>query len=217
MTDSPRRDAVDRAVADHYAQKSLDAATLAALREQIQAVSPVASSAPPERAPSKTTAPDREPVRATTRLRTRLMAGIITMAVIAVAMLAWPSPAITGDALAHEIASSHVMNLDPDIAAGSFDEAREELDKLDFAAVRPSPQVMPDFSMTGARYTRVGGEMGAQFHIKDAAGRPCSLFQVRDDDAFRNVRDATYEVDGVRVRVWREAGVLMGLAETASS
>ena len=211
MTDSPRRDAVDRAVADHYARKSLDAATLAALRDQIHAASP--SPARPE--PAKT-APDREPARNTTRLRTRLMVGIVGLAVVTVAMLAWPSPAITGDALAHEIASSHVMHLDVDIEAESFAEARRELEKLDFAAVRPDADVMPDFRLTGARYTRVGGEMGAQFHIEDAAGRPCSLFQVRDDDAFRNVRDATYEVDGVRVRLWREAGVLMGLAETAS-
>ena len=207
MTDSPRRDAVDRAVADHYARKSLDAQALAALRDQIEAASPARSEA--------RTAPDREPARATLRFRTRLMAGIVALAVIAVAMLAWPSPAITGDALAHEIASSHVMNLAPDIEAHSFDEARLELDKLDFAAVRPSADVMPELRLTGARYTRVGGEMGAQFHIEDAAGRPCSLFQVRDDEAFRHIRNATYEVDGVRVRVWREAGLLMGLAESA--
>jgi len=210
MTDSPPRDAVDRAIADHYTSKSLDASSLAALRDQIRAASPARSE------PAAKTAPDREPARNTTRLRTRLMAGIVGLAVVAVAMLAWPSPAITGDALAHEIASSHVMHLDVDIEAESFAEARQELEKLDFAAVRPDADVMPDFRLTGARYTRVGGEMGAQFHIEDAAGRPCSLFQVRDDEAFRNVRDATYEVDGVRVRLWREAGVLMGLAETAS-
>ncbi len=211
MTDSPPRDAVDRAVADHYARKSLDASTLAALRDQIQAASPSpARSQSPAR-----TAPDREPAHTTTRLRTRVMAGLVGLAVVAVALLAWPSPSITGDALAHEIASSHVMNLAPDIEAGSFDEARQRLEKLDFAAVRPTDEIMPDFELTGARYTRVGGEMGAQFQIEDAAGRPCSLFQVRDNDAFRHVRDATYEVDGVRVQVWREAGLLMGLAESA--
>ena len=210
MTDSPRRDAVDRAVADHYAQRSLDASTLDALRGQIEAASP-----PPARPPAPAkTAPDRDPARSTTRLRMRLMAGLVGMAIIAVALLAWPSPAITGDALAHEIASSHVMNLAPDIEADSFDEARLELEKLDFAAVRPSEDVMPEFRLTGARYTRVGGTMGAQFHIQDATGRPCSLFQVRDDEAFRNVQDAVYEVDGVRVKVWRESGLLMGLAET---
>jgi hypothetical protein len=210
MTDSPRRDAVDRAVADHYASKSLDAQTLASLRAQIDAATPESAR------PAGKAAPDREPAHNAVRLRTRLMAGIVGLAVMAVAMLAWPSPAITGDALAHEIASSHVMHLDPDIQAHSFEEARQQLEKLDFAAIRPNPEVMPDFRMTGARYTRVGGEMGAQFQIEDAAGRPCSLFQVRDDEAFRHVRDATYEVDGVRVKVWREAGLLMGLAETAS-
>ena len=214
MTDSPRRDAVDQAVADHYAAKVLDASTLAALRAQIEAASPARPQpAVPPAAPHP--AADREPARAQMPLRTRLMAGVLALAVVAVAMLAWPSPAITGDVLAHEIASSHRMHLDVDIEAESFDEARRELEKLDFAAVRPSPDVMPDFRLTGARYTRVGGEMGAQFQIEDAAGRPCSLFQVRDDEAFRNVRDATYEVDGVRVKVWREAGLLMGLAESA--
>ena len=49
----------------------------------------------------------------------------------------------------------------------------------------------------------------------DLHGSAISLFQVRDDEAFRHIRNATYEVDGVRVRVWREAGLLMGLAESA--
>lgn len=210
MTDSPRRDAVDRAVATYYAQKSLAPEALAALRAQIEEASP-----PPARTtPPTRTAPDREPAQTATRFRTRLMAGVVGLAVVAVAMLAWPSPALTGDALAHEIASSHVMNLDPDVEAESFEEARQRLEKLDFAAVRPTADVMPAFRLTGARYTRVGGEMGAQFHIEDAAGRPCSLFQVPDDEAFRNIQEATYEVDGVRVKVWREAGLLMGLAES---
>lgn len=207
MTDSSHRDAVDRAVANHYAQKSLDAATRDALRSQIEAASP----ARPESAAR--TAPDREPARPTARLRTRWMAGIVGLAVLAVAVLAWPSPALTGDALAHEIASSHVMNLAPDVEAESFEQARERLEKLSFSAVYP--REMSEMRLTGARYTRVGGEMGAQFHMEDATGRPCSLFQVRDDEAFRHIRDATYEVDGVRVKVWREAGLLMGLAESA--
>ena len=217
MTDSHARDAVDQAVADHYASKSLDADTLAALRDQIGAVSThePAPDADPARATRTSPAPDREPARPAVRARTRWLAGAVGLAVLAVAFLAWPQPALSGDQLAREIASSHVMGLKPDIEAGSFDEARDRLDKLDFAAVRPSEDVMPEFTLTGARYTRLGGEMGAEFQIQDALGRPCTLFQVPDDAAFREIQDTVYEIDGVRVKVWREAGLLMGLAESA--
>ena len=216
MNDSLPRDAVDQAVADHYAQVRLDAATLGQLRDQIRAASPHDDGGPVEPLHADTperTGPDREPVRAV-RLRTRWTAGVAALAVFAVALLAWPQPAVTGEAMAREIASDHVMALSPDVEATSFDEVRDRLAKLDFAAVRPSAEAMPSFRLTGARYARVGGEMGAQLQIEDPAGRPCSLFQVRDDETFRNVRDAVYEVGGVRVRVWREAGLLMGLAET---
>lgn len=228
MTDSHDRDAVDQAVADHYAAKSLDDATLASLRDQIDAATPEPDLASPTEvspAPdadlassagiSSPPAPDRAPLRPEVRTRTRWMAGAVGLAVLAVAFLAWPQPTLSGDQLAREIASSHVMSLKPDIEAESFDEARARLDKLDFAAVRPSEDVMPEFRLTGARYTRLGGEMGAEFQIEDALGRPCTLFQVRDDAAFREIQDTIYEIDGVRVKVWREAGLLMGLAESA--
>ena len=249
MTDSPLRDAVDQAVADHYASKSLDADALAALRDRIGAASapPSAGSADEhaadehaadehaadERAADEhaadehaadadlarpigtSPAPDRAPARPAVRARTRWLAGAVGLAVLAVAFLAWPQPALSGDRLAREIASRHVMSLKPDVEADSFDEARARLDKLDFVAVRPSEDAMPAFRLTGARYTRLGGQMGAEFQVQDALGRPCTLFQVRDDATFRDIEDTVYEIDGVRVRVWREADLLMGLAESA--
>ena len=222
MTDSPLRDAVDQAVADHYAAQSLDAPALAALRAQVDAATTASPSAPTDdpapdadrdRSAGVSPAPDREPARPAAR--TRWLAGAVGVAVLAVAFLAWPQPALSGDRLAREIASRHVMRLTPEIEAESFDVARDRLDKLDFAAVRPSEDAMPAFTLTGARYTRLGGEMGAEFQIQDASGRPCTLFQVPDDAAFREIQDTVYEVDGVRVKVWREAGLLMGLAESA--
>ena len=67
--------------------------------------------------------------------------------------------------------------------------------------------------IVGARYCSLGGEMAAQIRFRDAAARVCTLYQARDSEAFRGVREGTFEMSGVRVRVWRESGLVMGLAE----
>jgi hypothetical protein len=126
----------------------------------------------------------------------------------------WPSPALSAEAVAREIALNHVKALAPDLTLATFEEAREAMTKLDFSVATPGAESLPTVRVTGARYCSLGGEMAAQFRLLDAANRPCTLYQVRDGEAFRHLQPTTVEVDGVRVRIWREAGLVMGLAES---
>lgn len=211
MTD-PRHDRLDEAVRDHYRGQSLDADTLAALRRQIP------EAAPPEEAPSRR-APDRGAVSGTQPLVRRAMRwgafAALALALGGGLWLAWPATgALSAEAIAQEIALNHAVALDPDVRAVSFDALTADLDKLDFSVTRPAGMDIEE--VVGARYCSLGGQMAAQIRFRDAAARVCTLYQARDTAAFDSVREGTFEMGGVRVRVWRENGLVMGLAEPIS-
>ncbi|MEM6327127.1 MAG: hypothetical protein AAF791_08415 [Bacteroidota bacterium] len=208
MTD-PRLDStLDEAVRDHYRAQGLDADTLATLRRQI--AEEVPSDAAPRRAPDRQAAPGA-------RTALRRMARWGAFAALALALgttlwLAWPATgALSAEAIAQEIALNHVVALDPDVRAGSFAALTGDLDKLDFSVMEPDDIAMEE--VIGARYCSLGGQMAAQIRFRDANARVCTLYQARDSEAFDAVREGTFEMSGVRVRVWREGGLVMGLAE----
>jgi hypothetical protein len=209
MTDPRLDETLDEAVRDHYRGQALDSATLADLRHQI------AEAAPAPEAPVSRRAPDRA---AAPRSRQILRRG--AFAALAVVLggglwLAWPATgALSAEAVAQEIALNHAVSLDPDVRAVSFDALTGDLDKLDFSVMRPAGMDVEE--VVGARYCSLGGQMAAQIRFRDAAARICTLYQARDGEAFENVREGTFEMGGVRVRVWREGGLVMGLAEPIS-
>lgn len=201
MTD-PR---LDEAVRDHYREQSLGADSLAHLRHQI------AEAVPTE---SLRRAPDRDAVARAGIPRSLRWGATAALAVVlgGSLWLAWPaSGSLSAEAVAQEIALNHIKALDPDVHAGSFAELTSDLDKLDFNVMPPEGMEMEN--MIGARYCSLGGQIAAQIRFRDAGARVCTLYQVRDTEMFRGVREGAYEMGGVRVRVWREGGLVMGLAE----
>ena len=207
---------LDEAVREHYRAHRLTDDSLAALRREIHAAAPEPS---PEasgaaRTPRRAAA-DRGPAaRAATarRLWRGAAAGALTLALAGVIALAWPAGgAMTTEAVAREIALNHVQALDPDVRGASFEAVAGQLGKLDFAPVRPDHVGMDE--VIGGRYCSLGGEMAAQIRFVDAKDRVCTLYQVRDTGAFEGVQEGTFDTSGVRVHVWREGGVLVGLAE----
>lgn len=198
---------LDEAVRDHYRGQALDSTTLDDLRQRIAAEAPADT---PRRAP------DRAP---TARSRPALarFARWGALALLAVALGAgfWLARPATGslsaEAVAQEVALNHVKALAPDIRAGSFDALAGDLDKLDFSVMQPAGMQME--RVIGVRYCSLGGQMAAQIRFRDAGARVCTLYQALDSDAFDHVREGTFEMGGVRVRVWREGGLVMGLAE----
>ena len=68
--------------------------------------------------------------------------------------------------------------------------------------------------LAGARYCSVQGCMAAQVSVVDEAGESWTLYQVRPDERLAKLDAAKIEIDGVDVELWREAGLVMGLART---
>ena len=66
--------------------------------------------------------------------------------------------------------------------------------------------------IVGARYATLGGEMAAQIVYVDEHGIPCTLYEARPADRLARIATGDQQVDGLRVSVWKEKGLVMVLA-----
>ena len=58
----------------------------------------------------------------------------------------------------------------------------------------------------------MGGKIAAQLRLVDGQGRLCTLYQFRPGEDYQGLEESSFQIDGVQVTVWREAGLVMGLA-----
>lgn len=203
MPDSTRP--LDEAVREHYRAHSLSPDALASLREAVHAAAPEARHAPDRPAASVARS------RSVRRWRAAAVAAFV-LALAASVTLVWPaSGGVSTEAIASEIAMNHTRALDPDVEARSFSDLAADLEGLDFSVVQPADMAIE--KVVGARYCSLSGEMAAQIRFRDAKNRICTLYQAKDSDTFEDVQEGTFDTGGVRVRVWREGGLVMGLAE----
>lgn len=115
--------------------------------------------------------------------------------------------------VAAEIALNHNKQLSPEFETADMAELRTSMDKLDFAPVDPQRLQDGDYFLVGARYCSIGSTLAVQLRMTDDLGRPYTLYQFRDSEAFADLTAATLDVDGVRVTLWRESGLVLGLAQ----
>ena len=115
---------------------------------------------------------------------------------------------------AAEIAYNHNKNLDVEFQAASFRDLQKPLARLDFQLAAPARMQAEGLRLIGARYCSVGGHIAAQIRLAGPEGRRLTLYQFRPGTDYEGLSEAGIEseIDGVRVVVWREAGLVMGLA-----
>lgn len=143
-------------------------------------------------------------------------ASLAAMLALGIALGVWmPRGQTDGDLgarrVSEEIKLNHEKQLAPEVAGTSYGALGAAMPKLDFAPVAP-----PDpggYSVVGARYCSIGPAIAAQFKLESSDGRSATLYQFRGD-AFPVIEDGSvYEVDGVRVTLWRQGDLVVGLAE----
>ena len=114
--------------------------------------------------------------------------------------------------IAAEIALNHHKQLQPEAMAETFSELGEVLPALGFLPVRPRSTEFGDLDLVGARYCSVAGRMAIQIRLTDHSGVAHTLYEFPDDRSFADIGVARLDIDGVRVTLWREKGLVMGLA-----
>jgi hypothetical protein len=115
--------------------------------------------------------------------------------------------------VAAEIALNHNKQLRLEYETVDMAELRTAMDKLDFAPVDPQRLQDGGYFLVGARYSSIGATLAVQLRMTDDLGRPYTLYQFRDGEAFADLTETTLDVDGVRVILWRESGLVLALAQ----
>ena len=116
-----------------------------------------------------------------------------------------------------EIAYNHKQDMPIEVASNSLDDIRNYLDKLSFPIISPSTFAKQNWEFLGGRYCSINGKLAAQLKIKNLADNNIyTLYQAATDGGIeQSGPDRLSEmIDGVGVSIWREKGLLLGLASS---
>lgn len=200
-------DKLDRRMKDFYGGQSLDEETLDLLKTTIAVVG-----GQPEVYPARVWWPRLRLVR-----HQAFQAAAAVLFLIA-AVTTWYGirdirPSALAREVAAEVALNHNKQFKPEFETVDMAELRTSMDKLDFAPVDPQRLEEGSYFLVGARYCSVGSAIAVQLRLTDDLGRPYTLYQFRDSKAFADLTESTLDVDGVRVTLWRESGLVLSLAQ----
>jgi hypothetical protein len=180
---------IDEQIRDYYQQQGPSTEALARMKQVIAAGSP-------------------------RRLAPRLYFGAAAAVLVAIVTLWWISathPPLTST-LARQAAAGHNQKQELEFHVQRCAELQALMKSLDFTPVEPAMMTTMNMRIVGARYTTLNGAIAAQIVYVDDHGIPCTLYEVRPIDRLATVPSSEQQVDGVRVSVWREKGLLMVLA-----
>lgn len=121
------------------------------------------------------------------------------------------SPQEITAAVMRHAAEGHNQQQELDFRAARAADLRQAMKSLDFTPVEPAMMRSMDMRLVGARYTTMEGVMAAQILYLDPKGEPCTLYQAQPVDSLARLSESETVIDGVRVNVWREKGLVMVL------
>ena len=196
---------IDERLRRYYGPQQLSTGRLAKLREMVQSTNDTVDESRNKMLPSRHRNRGKIP---------SVAAGLAVLVLIG--LVVWSTQRGDGEptaaSVAEEIATNHNRDMPVEVETGDFDRLADGLDKLDF---RPVPSRRLDergLLLVGGRYCKIQGQIAAQIKLRDADGRTWTLYECRDTELLRNVRACRVETLGLEIELWREAGVLLGLA-----
>ncbi len=144
----------------------------------------------------------------------RLAAAAALVLLLGGATLWLSIPRAMAGRVAAEVAQNHLKAYAPEVVGDCFDRVGAGLDRLDFPLKPSMDASLPEgLTVLGGRYCTVQGELAAQILLVDAEGRRCTLFvALSGDTRLARVRTGEYEINGVRVHIWHDAGRLFAMA-----
>jgi len=88
-----------------------------------------------------------------------------------------------------------------------------EMTRLNFVPATSEQVDSSIYHLYGARYCHIQGDLALHMRLMRDDGQSVTLYQVPDKPQYDSVDGATIEMNGYTVKIWRENGVLMCLAE----
>ncbi len=116
--------------------------------------------------------------------------------------------------VAKEIAVNHNKHLAIEFPTGDYHELDRLMDKLDFSSVISKRLAPGEYRLLGGRYCSIQGQLALQLKLQDRAGNLYTLYQAPLNKILTGIRQGEQFIDGLRITLWREAGLLLGLASS---
>lgn len=116
----------------------------------------------------------------------------------------------------NEIVYNHKQDMPIEIQSNSITDISDYLSKLSFSMVLPGVFSDPNWQLLGGRYCTINGKIAAQLKVKNLKDNSTYTFYqaaIDKDLEKPNATSMTDTIDGVGVSIWREQGVLLGLAK----
>jgi hypothetical protein len=101
-----------------------------------------------------------------------------------------------------------------EILSPDYSIVQNHLNKLGFKLVSSAKIDSKDWKLIGGRYCNINGKIAAQLKVHNAkTDSEYTFYQAKlSTDDIENITDNEINIDGVKVKLWREKGLLMGLA-----
>ncbi|MEM6553268.1 MAG: hypothetical protein AAF750_14220 [Planctomycetota bacterium] len=159
-----------------------------------------------------------------------LLTGVAVMMIGGFAAILWMLPEDgasyegrlgPGDNVRQSIAAAIAMNHRKDLASDFEVEGVEGyaglnalMPKLDFVIVPPEPG-HGTAELAGGRYCSIKDHIAVQLRLVGVHGERQTLYQFADHADFAALEPGVAMVSGVRVQLWRQSGLIFGLARSA--
>jgi hypothetical protein len=115
------------------------------------------------------------------------------------------------NAVIREISMNHRKNLQAEYKVPAIGALSQVMAKLDFTPVSPEPLKLENFTLIGARYCSIQGNLAVLITLRDESGRRYSLYQAPLDGGLAHIPKLKTNQDGTTVSLWTEKTIFMGL------
>jgi hypothetical protein len=115
---------------------------------------------------------------------------------------------VAAEIVSHEAARNPVQ-----FSGANLASIQREMPRLDFRLAAPRRLAKEDLALVGARYCSLRGGLAAQIRLRDASGRLHNVYLCPVRARLEHIAEGEVVVDGSRVMLWREGGMLYGMTE----
>jgi hypothetical protein len=126
----------------------------------------------------------------------------------------FPTPSSElAESIATHVVFYHEEPMPLTVQTSQLETLTMEMTRLKFTPSTSSVVDSSLYHLYGARYCHIQGDLALHMRLTRDDGQSVTLYQVKDDPKFDIVDGKEVVVNGYKVRMWRENGLLMCLAE----
>lgn len=116
--------------------------------------------------------------------------------------------------ISKDIAYNHNSKLQMEVVSTQLHTVQGHLSKLGFKLVNSTKIQRDNLQLIGGRYCNINGKIAAQMQLRHNKTQAIyTFYQAKvGKDFIDNLNSDEMAIDGVKIKLWREKGLLMGLA-----